>query len=100
MARVYVSAGASDRERAEQLTERLRRAGHTVIFDQTRGADLQIVAADVVLVLISPEAGESIRVVNEIGRALDLRKPLIPIIVKETPLPPELSRLQFIDATG
>lgn len=108
MSHIYISYSRRDRAIAEQIAATLQDAQYQtwVDFRDIQSGELwrerimeAIAAADAYLVLISPASTESQWLQNELTFALSRNKIIIPVMVERAPLPPELARFQYIDAT-
>lgn len=114
--RVFISYAKRDgRELAKRLDSAINAVdGLSAWMDDSletgqswaRQIEKEIDGCDLFIVLISPDvnrdpAGERgiSFVLNEISRAQANRKPILPVLVAQTPIPVELASLQFIDAT-
>lgn len=108
MARIYISYSRKDFDAARIISEQLRRENFDIFFDAeieagvdwSRQIEQEIVNADVFLILISQNSVESKWIQRELGYAVDLAKPIIPILLERTQLPLRLAMIQYIDATG
>ncbi len=109
MGYIYISYSRNDGDTARKLQEALQTRGYTLWIDYqdlSAGSvwasqiDQAIQAAEIFIVLLSPSAVESRTIQNEIALAEKLQKPIIPMLIARTPLPPSLANRQFVDATG
>ena len=111
MTQVFLAYAHSDQPVMEKIRNSLRRSGFTV---WTNSTDIQtgeafekaikrgIEQTDNVVYLLSPEAINSEYCQHEFNYAVSLNKRIIPVLVRETPLPQipnELRQLQYIDFT-
>lgn len=116
MARIFISYAKQDtRSQATELFNLLNAIdGLTAWMDESLEADsswayqiqLEIDAADYVVVLLSPDVnrdvlGEKGRsfVLNEIDYARQEKKPILPVMVYRTKIPVQLAGIQHIDLT-
>lgn len=108
MGYIYVSYSRNDGDTARKLQETLQTRGYTIWIDYqdlSAGSvwasqiDQAIRAAEIFIVLLSPSAMKSRTIHNEISLAEKLQKPIIPVIIAHTPIPPSLTNRQFVDAT-
>lgn len=99
--RVFISYSSKDREIVEPLADLLRGAGKAVWRDKTnlafgRDWDEQarnaIAGSSRVLVFWSKNAAKSKSVRLEYRHALGTGKPVVPVLLDGTPLPPDLER--------
>lgn len=109
MPHFFLSYARADQDFALRLATDLRSAGHEVWVDQlhilpSQRWDRMVEAAlrDCVglLLVLSPRSVASENVLDEIGIALDIGRPVIPVMVEKCAVPLRLARVQFIDATG
>ncbi|MEB3180588.1 MAG: TIR domain-containing protein [Nostocaceae cyanobacterium] len=111
MTQVFLAYAHSDKPVMEKIRNSLRRSGFTV---WTNSTDIQtgeafekaikrgIEQTDNVVYLLSPEAINSEYCQHEFNYAVSLNKRIIPVLVRETPLPQipnQLRQLQYIDLT-
>lgn len=105
--RLFISYAHADIRKVERLAEILERAGHEVWFDQAiPGGDdwwqtilTNIEAADVFIFALSPPATRSEACRAEYQYALDLHKPILPVMLAEAELPVgHLQATQYVNA--
>ena len=89
---VYIITPDSSAIIAENMMRNLYRQGYGVASSNQYGSDLDtsrmvIHAADVTLLLLTPETSESRRVRAEVSIAQHSEKPLIPVLVKGDQIP-------------
>jgi hypothetical protein len=109
MSNIFISYNRKAEAVAKTLADDLEALGHTVWFDQElSGGQVwwdRILATvrdcDVFVFVLDPESLNSIACKREYGYAVDLGKPILPILIAEgvstNLLPPALSQLQFVD---
>jgi hypothetical protein len=106
MKRVFLSYSHSDRESARELAETLRPAGISLepdfaISGQQMVEQLKesLRSASAVIILVSERSLKSQWVQFELGVALGVDKPIIPVIIgeEELVLPEWLQGLQYLD---
>jgi WD40 repeat protein len=112
MTEVFLAYADENRATAEQICNRLRRAGFTVWTNTT---DIQVGAtfeqvidrgieeADNLVYLLSPASVSSPYCQHELEYALSLNKRIIPVLVQATPaeqIPLKLRNLQYVDLTN
>lgn len=109
MGYLYISYSRKNVDFARRLVNELEARGHTVWVDVddleagdlwTKQIDSAIREAEVVITLLSPATVTNRTVHREIAIAEMTRKPIIPVMVEQTPILPTLSRRQVVDATG
>ncbi len=109
MGYLYISYSRKNVDFARRLVNELETRGHTVWVDVddleagdlwTKQIDSAIREAEVVITLLSPATVTNRTVRREIAIAEAARKPIIPVMVEQTPVLPALSRRQVVDATG
>jgi hypothetical protein len=109
MATIFISYSRQSEAIAKTLAEDIEALGHTVWFDQELSGGQawwdQILATvrscDVFVFVLEPAALNSTACKREYGYAVDLGKPILPVLVSEgvstNLLPPALSQIQFVD---
>lgn len=106
---VFISYSRSDSVFVRDLANRLREAGCEVWQDisglrggQTwaSGIDRAVRDSDVLIVVLSPDSSTSEWVRKETLLAMKLRKPIVPILLRETEIPVQFVDLQFVDFRG
>lgn len=107
MTSIFISYSSKDTEFTNRLVADLEQADHSVWQDQStlRGGQDWLAEIDraihncaIVILVLSPNAIESQWVQREIAQALNLQKPVIPVLIKEIDnLPFYLSRVHQID---
>lgn len=104
--RYFISHSRFDGDFAELLQLRLEKEGYSAWIDTDRlvpGVDWRqeiddaIKSAPAVVAVMSPEARESEYVTYEWAFAWGCAKPIIPLMLRQTPLHPRLATLQFLD---
>lgn len=109
MAHVFISYQHDDVDFAENLKHRVEKAGFEVWMDSDRlsagedwreGIDQGIKTASALLVVMTPGAKASEYVTYEWAFAWGAGVPVIPIMLKPTPLHPRLEALQYLDFTN
>jgi hypothetical protein len=102
----FISYARSDQDFALQLAEDLASAGYRVWLDQLvlrpsdvweRQIELALEESSTVVVVITSASIESMNVLAEINYALELNKPLIPILADDCKIPFRLRTIQSID---
>lgn len=104
---LFVSYAHSDEHRVKKLVEILQDGGHTAWFDhrllggQDWQAQLQnaILRADVFVYALTPNSAQSEWCRWEMAQAVGMHKPILPVMLKKTNLPPGLQAIQYIDFT-
>jgi TIR domain len=109
MSKIFISYSRQSEAMARSLVNDIESLGHAVWFDhELSGGQAwwdQILAmvrdCNVFVFLLDPKALSSTACEREFSYAADLGKPILPVLVADgvstNLLPPELSRLQFID---
>jgi hypothetical protein len=109
MSKVFLSYNRRSRNSAKNLVEDIETLAHMVWFDQelTGGQAwwdrilTMIRESDVLVFLLDQESLNSTACQREFGYAADLGKPILPVLcadgISTNLLPPELSRIQFVD---
>ena len=109
MSNIFISYNRHSEAIARTLADDIEVLGHNVWFDQElRGGQVwwdQILATvrdcDVFVFVLDPKALNSTACKREYGYAVDLGKPILPVLVAEgmstNLLPPALSQIQFVD---
>lgn len=104
--RLFVSYSRKDSGFAHRLAKDLAAAGYDAWVDVSglrggqkwaRGIDTAVRDCDVFLVVVSPEAMASEWVGKETLLAQNLRKLILPVMCRETPLPVHLVDTQWVD---
>jgi WD40 repeat protein len=105
--RLFISYAHANRKKVDELEKLLEKAGNEVWFDhELIGGDNwwqrildQIEQADVFVFALSPQSTGSAACRAEFQYALDLNKPILPILLKESELPVgKLRETQYVDA--
>lgn len=103
---IFLSHSKVDADFAELLKLRLEKAGYSAWIDTDRldpgidwreGIDDAIRNCFKMIAIMSPDARESEYVTYEWAFAWGLKKPIIPLMLRETPMHPRLAILQYID---
>jgi hypothetical protein len=109
MSSIFISYGRHSEAIVKILAEDIEALGHTVWFDQDlKGGQAwwdHIIATvrdcEVFIFVLDPKALDSTACKREYGYATALGKPILPVLVAEdvatSLLPPDLSRIQFVD---
>ncbi|MEZ4671005.1 MAG: TIR domain-containing protein [Anaerolineae bacterium] len=111
MPRIFISYSRVDRALTADLAARLRRINGTenVWYDEAlHGGDVwwrsildQIARCDIFMYLLSRDSLESPYCLAELNEARRLRKPVLPVLVRDrTPIPPDLSVIQYVDMSS
>ncbi len=108
MAQVFISYKHDDGDFALILNDRLDKAGFDGWLDDNLQAgedwremiDRAIRESMAVIVVLSPESVASEYVTYEWAFALGAGVPVVPVMLKRTPLHPRLEELQFLDFTN
>ncbi len=105
--RLFISYAHADSRKVERLAEILERSGHEVWFDRAiAGGDDwwqsilgNIEASDVFIFALTPQSTASDACKAEYQYALDLNKPILPVMLAEAELPVgRLQETQFVTA--
>jgi hypothetical protein len=106
---IFISYSHKDQDAARDITDQLKAKGYDVWFDREDvpvGASWRaevtsaINEASAIIMLISPNWSASEWNQNELTLALDLKKPLVPVLIEPTEIPDAIARRQYIDAAG
>jgi len=108
MAQVFLSYKHDDGDFAQILRDRIEQAGFDGWIDDNLQAgedwremiDRAIRESMALVVILSPEATASEYVTYEWAFALGAGVPVVPVMLKPTPLHPRLDELQFLDFTN
>jgi hypothetical protein len=102
----FISYSRMDSEFAKRLATDLKNAGVPVWFDQLDikaghewddSIETALTESDRLILILSPDSVQSRNVRNEITWALDKKKTLFPILIKDCEVPLQLRRIQYID---
>lgn len=105
----FISYSRQDKEFALEFAREMKAAGLSVWLDQLdipTGArwDDEVESAlgecTVFLIILTPASVSSENVKDEIGYAIDHRKRIMPVLLKECAIPLRLRRFQYVDFTG
>jgi WD40 repeat protein len=105
--RFFISYARVNREQVDQLVEILDRSGHDVWIDkEIAGGDDwwqlildEIEQADVFVFVLSTRSSSSMYCQTELRYALDLKKPVLPVMIERAEFPfKELSRTHYVNA--
>ncbi|MFW5691075.1 MAG: toll/interleukin-1 receptor domain-containing protein [Chloroflexota bacterium] len=101
-ARVFISAARSDSKLADTLAMDLRRAGYSTATSYTLAPGIDATsaalrAADALIVLLTPQAGQSARVRTEVKVAEIQGLPLLPVLASGTLIPARFKDQSIID---
>ena len=108
MPQIFISYSRKDIEFVRRLAGDLEKAGYDVWWDLTdlRGGDdwprvipAAIESSEYVLVVLSPNSAISDWVEKEYTEALGLRKRIIPILLKPSPIPFALNTINYVSFT-
>jgi HEAT repeat protein len=108
MAGVFISYASKDSDFAERVESRLAKAGHKTSLDKSilRAGevwrvklDQAIRASEVMVVIMTPDAGESDYVAYEWAFALGAGVRIVPVRLKAAPFHPLLDELHHVDFT-
>jgi hypothetical protein len=106
---IFISYNRRNESIVKSLVEDLKTLGHSVWFDQELSGGqvwwdrilATIRGCDVFVFVLAQEPLNSTACMREYGYALDLGKPILPVLVAEgvsiNLLPPGLSQIQFVD---
>jgi hypothetical protein len=109
MAQIFLSYSRVDQLHASNLAKDLKDLGHAVWFDQDLSGGqawweqilARIRASDFFIFVLSSDALYSTACQREYGYAAELRRPILPVLVRDglslNVLPPALSQVQFLD---
>lgn len=106
--KLFISYARKNRAKVESLQTILRRAGHEAWFDEEisggeewwRSIVTSIQSCDVFIFALSPESTASDACAAEFQYALDLNKPILPVMLEDAELPiGSLQTYQYITAT-
>lgn len=106
---VFISYSRSDGAFVKDLANRLREAGCTIWQDisalrggQTWASEIDqaVRGSDLLIVVLSPDSSASEWVRKETLLAMKLRKPILPILFRDTEIPVQFVDLQFVDFRG
>ncbi|MEI7868659.1 MAG: toll/interleukin-1 receptor domain-containing protein [Candidatus Methylumidiphilus sp.] len=109
MSNIFISYNRNSEAIVKTLADDIEALGHNPWFDQELSGGQawweqilkQIRDCDVFILILSPESLDSVACKREYGYAVDLGKPTLPILVADgvstNLLPPELSKIQFVD---
>lgn len=109
MPHIFISYQHDDVDFAENLKHRIETAGFNVWMDSDKlnvgedwrvGIDQGIKASSALIVIMTPAAKASEYVTYEWAFAYGASVPIIPIMLKSTPLHPRLEALQYLDFTN
>jgi hypothetical protein len=100
MKHIFIASSPKDHKEMQVLTRYLQLAGFRPWVDPAPRPgqdwrpeiDKAIDAADAIVVMVTPAAAASLFVTYEWARALGSGKPIIPVIIKDTPMHPALSK--------
>ncbi|MCC7446115.1 MAG: SUMF1/EgtB/PvdO family nonheme iron enzyme [Anaerolineae bacterium] len=104
--RLFISYSRDDKQYVHELSEALREeTGHDVWIDRRLvGAERwwdtildQIELCDCFIVILTPRCVSSIFCEGELNYALDLNKPILPLLMKPCDIPERLKAIQYID---
>ena len=109
MERLFFSYSRHDKDFVLRLAKDLRSVGVNLWIDQLdiapgdrwdRGVEEALAAAPAVLVVLSPDSVNSQNVMDEVSLALDEKKRIVPILIRQCNVPFRLRRLQYVDFTA
>ncbi len=105
----FISYSRNDEQFAMRFANDLRSAEIATWVDQLdirpsehwdRAIERAIAGCRCVVVLLSPRSVASENVADEISLSIDLRKPILPVMIEPCKLPLRLTRMHLIDATA
>ena len=105
-AAAFISYSREDSEFALRLARDLKAAGAEIWLDQLDihpghewddAIEAALVAAPLMLLILSPASASSRNVRNEVAVALDEGKKIIPILHRDCVVPLQLRRIQYVD---
>lgn len=106
---IFVSYSSDDRPFALGLVKELQRLGANVWIDQLgiglgenwdNAIEQALDQSETFMLILSPTSVESQNVQDEVSIAINTRKKLVPILIKECELPMRLQRRQYADLTN
>ena len=104
--RAFISYSSEDKDFALKLASDLKAAGANVWLDQLdivpgdrwdRSVEDALTECPGMLLILSPASVKSENVMDEVSRALETNKRLIPVVYRECKIPFRLSRIQRVD---
>lgn len=106
--RLFISYVQNDYSTALTIVDILRYSGHEPMFDHRllQGSDWQTASSsairqcDVFVILLSPKSVESEWCLWECCEALELGKPVVPVLLQLCDVPPMLQEIQYTDFSG
>jgi WD40 repeat protein len=107
--RVFICYARVDQSFALPLAEQLKARGVSVFVDQwdipaerdwDRSIDSALRECARLLIVLSPASVDSREVRGELRTALDLGKPILPVLYQPCEIPRQLRIVQFVDFTG
>jgi formylglycine-generating enzyme required for sulfatase activity len=106
--RLFISYVQNDYSTALTIVDILRYSGHEPMFDHRllQGSDWQTASSsairqcDVFVILLSPRSVESEWCLWECCEALDLEKPVVPVLLQPCDIPSMLQEIQYTDFSG
>jgi len=106
MAKVFISYSRQDNTFAHRLVQDLRSTDQTVWMDVSTlragqdwadEIDRAVRAYDALILVVSPDSMKSEWVSKETILAMNLKKPIVPVMCRQTDLPVHLVDIQYID---
>ena len=106
---IFVSYSSEDRPFALGLVKELQRLGANVWIDQLgiglgenwdNAIEQALEQSETFMLILSPTSVESQNVQDEVSIAINTKKKLVPILIKECELPMRLQRRQYADLTN
>ncbi|MBL8132584.1 MAG: toll/interleukin-1 receptor domain-containing protein [Anaerolineae bacterium] len=106
--KLFISYAHKDRQRVEDVVAVLRKGGHAPWFDErlVAGQDWktklrqEILASDALVFMASPRSATSEWCLWELSIAAESGKPIVPVLLEQTDLPPALAALHYADFTS
>jgi hypothetical protein len=104
--RAFISYSRDDKDFVRRLASDLKAAGANVWLDQLdivpgdrwdRSVEDALTECPGMLLILSPASVKSENVMDEVSRALETNKRLIPVVYRECQIPFRLSRIQRVD---
>ena len=106
--RLFISYSHQDRSIVEDVVALLRKGGHEPWFDEKLVAgqdwkhklEQEIGQSDAIVFMASPRSVQSEWCMWELSTATENSKPIVPVLLEKTDLPPSLSKLHYADFTS
>jgi hypothetical protein len=106
---VFVCYARDDEGFVLDLTAKLKEGGIPIWIDQNdippganwdKAIDQALHECASFLIVLSPASVQSGEVTGELRTALDERKPIVPVLLEECPIPRQLKNIQYVDFTS